>query len=214
MVQRSIVKRLGYCWMRILFRLVGVTLYGIRFRGRERLPPTGPVLVCANHQSYFDPFIVGMIFKRRLNYLARKSLFRFALFRWLLEFLDAISLERDGLGIAGIKECLRRIKHGEVVLIFPEGTRTRDGDVGSLQPGFVMLARRGGVTVLPVGIDGAYDAWPRNSPLPRLSPVRVCVGEPLTAKDIQELDDAQFIAELECRIRACFATARADRMRA
>ena len=210
MVQRSLANQLGYFSLRIVCRIIAVLLFRIRCRGRHHLPRTGPVLVCANHQSYFDPVIVGLTFNRRLNYLARESLFRFKPFHWLIESLGAIPINRDGSGLSGLKECLRRIKEGEMVLIFPEGTRTRDGTVGSLQPGFVMLARRGGVALLPVGIDGAYQAWPRDAPLPKLSAVGVCVGEPLYAAEVAGLDDAELIAELESRIRACFAQARND----
>ena len=213
MVQRSFVKQLGYNCLRVVCRLIGVTCFSIRCFGREHMPPSGPVLVCANHQSYLDPVIVGLTFDRRLNYLARKTLFRFGPFRWAIEFLDAIPLDRDGLGVAGLKECLRRIKQGEMVLLFPEGTRTVDGSVRALQTGFVVLARRGNVTLLPVGFDGAYDAWPRDASFPRLATVHVCVGEPLTADDIQKLDDQRLVAELERRIRACQAAARAGRMR-
>lgn len=213
MAERSLAKRLGYDTFRVVSRLIGVVLFQFRAFGREHMPLTGPVLVCSNHQSFFDPVIVGLTFDRRLNYLARKTLFRFPPFRWLIEFLDAIPLDRDGLGVAGLKECLRRIKQGEMVLIFPEGTRTRDGSVGPIQPGFVMLARRGNVSVLPVGMDGAYDSWPRTALLPRPTRIRVVVGKPLTASDIAALDDHKLLAEVERRIRECHATARESRIR-
>ena len=177
-------------------------------QGRHHIPASGPVLVCANHQSYFDPVMVGLTCNRRLNYLARKSLFRFGPFRWLIEALGAIPIDREGVGLSGMKESLRRIKEGEMILIFPEGTRTPDGNVAPLQPGFVMLARRGGVALLPVGVDGAYNAWPRNSPLPRRSTIAVCVGEPIPAYEVEQLDDAQLIATVEQRIRSCFEKAR------
>jgi 1-acyl-sn-glycerol-3-phosphate acyltransferase len=175
------------------------------------MPASGAVLVCSNHQSVLDPVIVGLTFNRRLNYLARKTLFHFAPFRWLIEFLDAIPLDRDGLGMQGIKECLRRLRQGEAVLIFPEGTRTRDGNVSPLQTGFSMLARRGQVTVLPVGIDGAFDAWPRGARLPRLTNIYVCVGDPLRSEEIERLDDGQLVAEVQRRIGECFHAARQGR---
>ena len=214
MQQRSWIKRVGYDGLRCFCRLVAVTVFRLRCHGRERVPALGPVLVCANHQSYFDPVIVGLVLNRRLNYLARKSLFRFAPFRWLIEFLDAIPIDREGVGTAGLKECLKRIKQGEMVLIFPEGTRTRDGTVGPLEPGFVMLARRGNVSVLPVGIAGAYEAWPRSSPNPSITPVHVAIGESLNPETILTLNDADLVTEVERRIRACHADAAASRERA
>ena len=135
----------------------------------------------------------------------------FAPFRWLIQFLDAIPLDREGLGLAGLKEAIRRIKRGEAVLLFPEGTRTHDGSPLPLQPGFCALARRGNVTIIPVGFDGAFEAWPRTAKLPRASVIHLCIGEPLSPSQIGELDDKSLVREVEARIRACYEEARAGR---
>lgn len=188
-------------------------LFSIRCKGRHNMPREGAVLICSNHQSFFDPILVGLTFNRRLNYLARQSLFRFAPFRWLIQFLDAIPIDRDGLGLSGLRESLCRLKRGEIVLIFPEGTRTPNGSVLPLHPGFCALARRGKVTLLPVGLDGAYDAWPRSAKFPVGSSIHICVGQPLTPAEIGELDDQSLMNEVEQRIRRCHAQARSGRWR-
>jgi 1-acyl-sn-glycerol-3-phosphate acyltransferase len=211
--QRRWHKRFGYYWLRILSRLTAVTFFLMRCRGRERIPAHGGTLVCSNHQSFFDPVLVGLGFNRQLNYLARETLFRFAPFRWLIEFLDAIPIDREGLGLAGLKETLRRLKRGEMVLIFPEGTRTRDGDVQDFKPGFVALARRSKAWLLPVGLDGAYAAWPRNAAFPRLSRIHVCIGEPIAPEQAASLSDDELIGELARRIRECHRQARQGRLR-
>ena len=118
-----------------LIYLTGILAYGVRYSGRANIPKTGAVLVVSNHQSHLDPTLVGAGCDRRMNYLARETLFHFAPLRWLIRSLDAIPIDRDGLGLNGIKESLRRLKRGEMVLIFPEGTRTRDGDVAPFRPG-------------------------------------------------------------------------------
>lgn len=181
-----------------------------RAEGRENWPEGGG-LVCSNHQSYIDPILVGLAYKGRLNYLARESLFRSSVFRWLIESLDAIPINRDGLGIGGLKEALRRLKRQEKVLIFPEGTRTHDGEIQAFQPGFLAIARRGKAPLIPVAIDGAYDAWPRNRAIPRLSRIRVCIGQPFSAEEISERTDDALLAELAERIAQCHAQARAAR---
>lgn len=213
MADRPLTQRFGYAVVRVLARLAGVVVFRIRCHGRQNIPAAGPVLICSNHQSFLDPVLVGLAFDRRLNYLARQSLFRFAPFRWLIRFLDAIPIDREGLGLSGLRESLRRIKRGEIVLIFPEGTRTADGSVLPLQSGFCALARRGNVTVLPVGLDGAYDAWPRTAKLPRGSVIHVCIGEPLKASEIRQLDDSSLVREVEQRIVRCHGRARAGRQR-
>ncbi|MBC8350881.1 MAG: 1-acyl-sn-glycerol-3-phosphate acyltransferase [Planctomycetes bacterium] len=211
MAERPFLQRFGYAAIRLFARFTGVVVFRLRCKGRENVPATGPLLVCANHQSYFDPILVGLAFDRRLNSLARQSLFRFAPFRMLIQFLDAIPLDRDGLGLAGLREAIRRIKRGEGVMIFPEGTRTHDGSVLPLQPGFCALARRANVTVVPVGFDGAFDAWPRTAKLPRATTIHICIGEPLSADQIRALDDRSLVREVELRIRACHERARTGR---
>ena len=207
-MQRPLWKTLWYNLLHGCCRLAAVVLFRIRVCGRQNLPDEGGLLVCCNHQSHFDPVLVGLALDRRLNFLARDTLFAFAPFRWLIQSLDAIPIDREGLGLAGIKETLRRLKRGEGVLIFPEGTRTADGRIAPLKPGFIALARRGKVSLLPMAIDGAYDAWPRRQRLPTAAPIRIEVGEALSPQDIAQLDDTGLTAEVEARIRRCHALAR------
>jgi 1-acyl-sn-glycerol-3-phosphate acyltransferase len=211
MMQRSLSQRLGYDALRVLARLAGVGLFGLRVAGREHWPPAGGGLVCANHQSYFDPPLIGLTCDRRMNYLARDSLFDVPGLAQLIHFLDAIPIDREGGGLAGLKETLRRLKSGELVLIFPEGTRTHDGEVAALKPGFIAVARRSRVPLVPVAIDGAYQAWPRTAKFPRPTRLAVVIGPPILADLVAELSDEDLLAELEQRILNCHAEARALR---
>src|SRR5262249_12056280 len=166
----------------------------------------------SNHERHLDPILVGLACDRRLNYVARDTLFGFAPFRWLINSLDAIPIDREGIGLAGLKESLRRLKNGELLLIFPEGTRTRDGEVGHLKPGFVALARRSKVPLLPVAIDGAYEAWPRKNLLPGLAVIHIRIGEPISPSEIAQRDDQSLLEEVARRIRNCHAAARHSRL--
>lgn len=172
------------------------------------MPKEGGALVLSNHQSHLDPVLVGSACNRRLNYLARDSLFGFAPFRWLIRSLDAIPIDREGLGLSGLKETLRRLRRGELVLMFPEGTRTRDGEVASLKPGFCALAKRAGVPLVPVAIDGAFAAWPRGRALPLPAAICVQFGPPIWPDESKGLTDEELIALIERRLRAAHAAAR------
>lgn len=183
-------------------------MYQIRCSGHEHVPAEGGVLVCSNHQSFLDPVLLGLGFQRPCNYLARETLFRFGPFGRLIDFVDAIPLDREGGGLRGLKETLKRLKRGEMVLIFPEGTRSHDGGISPLKPGFLVLARRSGAALLPIALDGAFQAWPRRALLPRPGAVRVCIGEPILPEAAKALSDDELLAELETRIRACHAEAR------
>ena len=208
MPQRSLPNRLWYQSLRWLIYFTGVLVYGVRYDGRRNIPPSGPVLVVSNHQSHFDPPLVGAGCTRRMNYLARKTLFHFAPLRWLISTLDAIPIDRDGLGLNGIKESLRRLKRGEMVLIFPEGTRSSDGEVAPFRPGFTVLAARSNAWILPVAIEGAFDAWPRTRKLPGPGTIHVLYGEPISPEAIAGGDERELAAEVERRVRECHAALR------
>lgn len=206
-VSRPWHQRWFYVVARWACRVLATLFFRYRAVGREHIPAEGGSLVCSNHQSYFDPIAVGIAFRRRLNYLARASLFRSRFFGWLIRYLDAIPIERDGMGLAGLKETMRRLRRGEMVLIFPEGTRTADGRMQPLKPGFLVVARRCGVPLLPVGVDGAYQAWPRDAKWPRPTRVVTVIGPPIAPEELQTLSDEEAIELLSQRIGACLEEA-------
>ncbi len=207
-IRRTLLQRVGYDVLRVAARLVAVWAFGLRVTGREHWPAAGGALVCANHQSSFDPPLVGLTCPRRMNYLARETLFRIPLLKQVIAFLDAIPIDREGGGLAGLKETLRRLKAGELVLIFPEGTRTHDGEVAPLKPGFIAVARRSRVPLVPVGLHGSFQAWPRTAKLPRLARIAIVIGEPISPELIAQSADEDLLAELEQRILTCHAQAR------
>jgi 1-acyl-sn-glycerol-3-phosphate acyltransferase len=213
-VQRSLANRAWQAFLKFSCQLGAVGFFNIRCGGREKVPASGGGLMLSNHQSNLDPVLVGLASKRRLNYVARKTLFKFPPFRWLINSLDAISIDREGTGLDGLKETLKRLKRGEIVLLFPEGTRTPDGEVQAMKPGFCAVARRSAVPILPVALDGAWHAWPRQQKLPRRAVIHVQFGDPIEPAEINRLTDEQLVSEVERRIRACHAIAREGRLRA
>ena len=94
------------------------------------------------------------------------------------------------------------------MLIFPEGTRTHDGEVAALKPGFLAVARRSGVPLIPVGLDGAYQAWPRTAAFPRLGRIAISIGKPIWPNEVAASKDEELLTELQRRIAVCHAQAR------
>jgi 1-acyl-sn-glycerol-3-phosphate acyltransferase len=207
-MHRTFSQRLIHDILRVLARLVVVWLFRFRVAGRENWPATGGALICANHQSFLDPPLVGLTCPRRLTYLGRTTLFKNRLLAAIIKFLDTIPIDREGGGLSGLKETLRRLKGGDMVLIFPEGTRTSDGRMQPLKPGFCAVARRSKVPLVPVALDGAYDIWPRTNPLPRGGRLAVVIGEPINAATVSQLSDEELVAELARRIQECLVEAR------
>lgn len=182
--------------------------FGFRAEGRHYLDVEGGGMLLSTHQSVLDPVLVGLISNRRLNYLARKTLFKNSAFGFLIRVLDAIEIDREKGGLAGLREMLKRLQAGELVLLFPEGTRTEDGNVKELKPGFIPVARRSNVPLIPIAIVGAFDCLPRGTKLPLRKPIAVVVGEPLQSAVYASMSDAEIIEEVSRRLNGLNLRAR------
>lgn len=194
--------------VRWFFRVFLMLFFRIRVHGLENYPAHEGLLVCVNHQSYLDPIIVGVVVPRPVNYLGRKSLFKTASLAWFMRLNDTIALDREGAGIGGMKETLRRIKRGESVAMFPEGTRTPDGEFHSIKLGFCAVAKRTRSTLMPIGFDGAFQAFPRTRLLPSPGQIHAVMGKPIPFEEYESLADQDLADLLENRMRECFDEAR------
>lgn len=199
-VTRTWFQRVFYVVLWYLSRIASVLVFELRSEGAHHYPAKGGGLVLSTHQSNLDPVLVGLVCPRRFNFLARSTLFHNRLFAWLIRTLDAIEIDREGGGLAGLRETLLRLKRGELVLIFPEGTRSRDGSIGKLKTGFIAVARRSKVPLIPVAIVGAYDCLPRGSQWPRRRPIAVVVGEPIPYAWIEASSDDVIMEALKVRL--------------
>ncbi|GHT25739.1 hypothetical protein FACS18942_01540 [Planctomycetales bacterium] len=169
------------------------------------MPETGGVLVVCNHQSYFDPPLLGGGLRRQLNYLARKPLFDSPAFSWLIRMLDAIPLDVNGIGFDGIKESLKRLRGGEALLIFPEGARTFDGQIAEFKEGALTLAQRSRAAILPTALDGCFQAWNRKNKLPYpWGKIRVIFGKPLFYEEFKDLSEEELRRLIENKIKELF----------
>ncbi len=206
MYQRSFPKFVWYRLTQWAFGLPARGWFRLQCHGLANVPATGPVLLVSNHQSHLDPVLIGCFVHRPLGYLARATLFK-GFMGPLIRAYDAIPIDREGMGLGGIRATLKRIKQGDAVLLFPEGTRTKNGELQPLMPGFLALARRGKATVVPIAISGAFEAMPRGRLLPR--PVRIALvgGEPISPEAAAELDDEAFLAEVAKRLTEGLAEA-------
>lgn len=159
------------------------TAFAVYFRWQvynpERVPRQGPVILAANHSSFLDPPLVGSGLKRDINYLARKSLFRYPVLGWILRTVNAVPVDRDGGGAAGLKAIMDRLHDGGAIILFPEGTRTRDGRLQPARSGIGLTVIKSDAPVVPVRTFGTYEAWGRNVRFPRPHPVAVKYGRPM-----------------------------------
>jgi 1-acyl-sn-glycerol-3-phosphate acyltransferase len=167
-----------YALCQIVCWAVCLVLFRYRVIRLARLPRTGPVLLAVNHQSYVDPVLAGSAMPRPVHFMARRTLFVGAFGR-LIRSVYAFPVDRDRADLQAVREAMALLGRGRCLLIFPEGTRTKDGRLGPMRSGFGMLARRSGAPIVPVYIDGAFRAWPRQRLLPRPRTIRIWLGEPI-----------------------------------
>jgi 1-acyl-sn-glycerol-3-phosphate acyltransferase len=148
---------IGWCF----FRLMYATYFHWRVFNAERVPLTGGVILAANHASFLDPPLVGSGLRRQINYLARASLFRYPGVGWLLRNWNSGPVERDGGGAAGLKAILDRLLAGGAIILFPEGTRTKDGKLQPARSGIGLTVIKSEAVVIPVRTFGTFECYSR-----------------------------------------------------
>jgi 1-acyl-sn-glycerol-3-phosphate acyltransferase len=190
--------RWWYSLCRLVCWTVCKSLFRFRYVGCENVPAVGPLLVVSNHQSHLDPVLIGVASPRQVGALARASLF-VGLFGWLIRSFGAVPVER-GSATGGIRALLGMLRAGEAAIVFPEGTRTQDGKLQPFQSGFAAIARRGGATIVPTTINGAFAALPRGAVLPRPRQVTLSFHEPIPPDEIARLTDDELVALAVARI--------------
>lgn len=173
--------------------LVGYLGLYHRFRvvGAELLPRSGGVLVVSNHQSFLDIPALAVAAPRHVAFVARSSLARSRFLDWLMRESGCILIRPNTPDRAALEGMIAHLRQGDCVAVFPEGTRTQDGDLGLFRAGAVVAARRARVPILPACIQGAYEAWPRACKLPRPRRITVSYGEPIAPDDENALDEAR-----------------------
>lgn len=190
-------RRLFYRALRVIARILTVLWFRIRVDGRHHLPTEGGAMLLSTHQSVMDPVLVGLACNRNLNFLARHTLFRNRAFAFLLTVLDSIEIDRERGGLTGLKEMLSRLKRGELVLLFPEGTRTLDGSILPIKPGFIPVAKRSEVPLVPVAVVGAFECMPKGAKWIYPKPIAVVFGKPISAEEYLQLTDEELLIRVE-----------------
>ena len=178
----TIVYNIFYNLAKLLARMI----FSMRVIHPERMVESGPLLIAVNHSSFFDPPLAGICSRRGVYYLARKTLLKWPFFGPLFPAMNVIPVERDGNDMSALREVIKKVKDGNAVLLFPEGTRSIDGNLQPARAGIGLVIAKTGAPVLPMRIFGAYEAFPKNARRFQLSQITVVIGEPIhfTAEEI------------------------------
>ena len=172
--------------------------YRLRAYGQWNVPAQGPVLLLCNHQSYLDLLALGSALPHRhFHPMARRTLFRNRWFGGLIRGLNAFEVDQERGDIRAIRRAIELLKAGYVVLLFPEGSRTPDGAVHRLQEGVMVLIRRVRPTIVPVAVEGAYDAWPIWRKRPRIGgPIATAFGAPIASETLLDMETSEAMEHL------------------
>jgi 1-acyl-sn-glycerol-3-phosphate acyltransferase len=175
------VYRLSWWMFRALFRCY----FRWRVYGADHVPATGPAIFASNHASFLDPPLVGSSAHRAVHFMARESLFRFPGIASLLRSWNAVPVDRDGGGATGLMRVINRLEAGGAVLLFPEGTRTRDGQLQPARSGIGLLVIKTDAPVIPIRVFGTFEAMGRHAVLPRPHRVMIAYGQPLLFRELR-----------------------------
>jgi 1-acyl-sn-glycerol-3-phosphate acyltransferase len=173
-VQTRTRRTVFYRVVMLVIRIWSLLLWPARVEGHEHVPDHGGALIVANHGSLLDiPAVAQAAGPRHTAFVARRSLTRSRFMDRLLEGTEAILVEPGTSDRAALRQIVDELKAGNLVVIFPEGTRCLDGRLQAFKGGAVLSARMAGVPIIPCGVEGAYDAWPRHRRWPRRRRIHV-----------------------------------------
>lgn len=159
-----------------LWRPLAFWYFRLTVEGEEYLPERGGFILAANHASLLDPILIALVLRRPVHFLAKQELFRLPLFGWLLRRVHAIPLDRGRPDRAALRTAVERLKQGNVIGIFPEGTRSDDGQLQALRGGAALIALQAQVPIVPAVVEGSWRVWPRGRWWPRRGAIRVRFG--------------------------------------
>jgi 1-acyl-sn-glycerol-3-phosphate acyltransferase len=200
--ERSLFWKLAQAFCRVMTTL----MFDFKAYGVENVPLHGGVLLVSNHQSYLDPVLLGVPLRRSMSYLAKSELFDNKFFGKLITSLNAFPVRQGTGDVGAVKETIKRLQEGHLLNIFPEGTRSDDGEIGKIESGAALVVRRANVPVVPVVIDGSFQAWPRHAKLFHSHPIRIMYGPPM---DLSNMKAVEITTKIDKALRTMFAELRA-----
>jgi len=154
------------------------------------VPSSGGVILAANHASFLDPPLLSVSVRNRVvRFMARDTLFHHRALGWLLYKFGVVPLSREKGDVAAIKTAIRLLRDGNCVALFPEGTRTTTGELQQAKGGIGFLINKAAVPVVPVYINGSFQAWPKGAEKIKSHPVSVHFGKPISPEELIVHDD-------------------------
>ncbi|MBI3605038.1 MAG: 1-acyl-sn-glycerol-3-phosphate acyltransferase [Nitrospirae bacterium] len=173
-----------YSFLKLASYIVFKFFFNLKINGRTNIPKKGGAILASNHASYSDILLIGCGIWRRLKYVAKAEMFRGFFLRFFWTYMGGIPVTRGGMNRDAFKRIIDQVEKGNLVVIFPEGTRSVDGRLKDARPGIGMLVAISGVKVIPTYISGSDKVLRRGSNKITICPVSVTYGEPIDFSEI------------------------------
>ncbi len=155
-----------YKLIRFIFTIIVHLFWTIRIEGEDISTYRDSLILAANHVSYLDPIVLGVIVKRPINFIAKKEIYDIPIFNFILKRIGVIPVDRNNINPASIRKSIALLKNNHFLGIFPEGTRSSNGELLEFNSGMIKIALQANVPIIPIGISGTFEIYPPKAKIP------------------------------------------------
>lgn len=196
MIRKS-VYTMVYKFIKFISTIIINLFWSVKVEGEDISKYQGSFILAANHVSYLDPIVLGIVVKRRINFITKKEIYDNPFLNCILKRIGAIPVDKNSTNSASIKKSLNLLKDNHILGVFPEGTRSSDGKLLELNTGMIKIALQADVPIIPVGISGTFEIYPPEAKFPALFKnqcIYINFGKPYSL-DKNRRRDTEYIKE-------------------
>jgi long-chain acyl-CoA synthetase len=217
LARHNLISEVSFFSLGRMIYMLALDRFHLKVRGLENLPSKGPYLLCSNHQSYFDPLVLGAVLPWRLFRLTfalgTSEIFGTGFMRRLARWVRVVVLDPDANLIPAMRAGFYGLKQGRILILYPEGERTNDGDPTIFRKGAAILSIHAQAPIVPIAIEGFYEAWPRHKKFPKLAKLSLVFGKPIPPPPVTEASEAAYeklTSELKTKVTAMWEILREE----
>jgi long-chain acyl-CoA synthetase len=218
LARHNLFSEISFFTLGRMIYLLALDRFHLKVHGMENLPAKGPYLLCSNHQSYFDPLVLGAVLPWRLFRLTfalgTSDIFGTGFMRRLARWVRVVVLDPDANLIPAMRAGFFGLTQGRILILYPEGERTNDGKPTIFRKGAAILSIHAQAPIVPIAIEGFYEAWPRHKKFPKLANLRLVFGTPLQPPPVSEASEAAYeklTSELKTQVTAMWKDLRGEK---
>ena len=196
LARHNLVAELFFFTLGRLIYMFATDRFHFKVRGMENLPSRGPYLICSNHQSFIDPVLMAAVLPwsifRQSFALGTSEIFGRGFMRTLARWLRVVVLDPDANLVPAMRAGAFGLRQGRVLVLYPEGERTNTGNLTMFRKGAAILSIHEQAPIVPVAIDGFYEAWPRHEKFPKVADLKMVFGAPIQPPPVSAASEAEY----------------------